>query len=240
MRLPISNIMALMFLAWSTQAALAVDCKLTVNFGLDKADLSPEMQLVLLNFMRHNPKAHGTVVGYTDALASQAYNIDLSRRRALSVIQFIEQYNANAVQVEAGWRGKLDPVINTKGAELLNRRVEINYHGCTPVNFFMPMPVELRGYETMSVGAPSYSNGGGGSVAVAGGGSAAASGGGSSAAAGGGSAAASGGGSSAAAGGGSAAASGGGSSAAAGGGGAAASGGGSSAAAGGGSASVGG
>ncbi|MBI1218196.1 MAG: OmpA family protein [Rhodobacteraceae bacterium] len=147
MTLQFSRALALSLLVVSAPAAQAADCRLTVYFGLDRADLSPRMQMVLLNFMQHNPKAHGSVIGYTDALASQAYNLDLSRRRALTVIRFIEDYSANSVRLATDWRGKLDPVVDTQSAEPLNRRVEIGYHDCTPVTFLTPLPVGLRGYE---------------------------------------------------------------------------------------------
>ncbi len=130
------------------QVGFAKDCKLTVYFGLNEDQLTPDMQQVLFSFIQHNPNAYGNVIGHTDALASQSYNIELSRRRAMSVVNFIEQYRANSVSLATDWRGKMDLVVNSPGAEPMNRRVEIYFRDCANVGFFSPLPRELRGYET--------------------------------------------------------------------------------------------
>lgn len=162
----------------SAQAGFAKDCRLTVYFGLDQANLTPEMQNVLFSFVTHNPRATGSVIGHTDALASQEYNIDLSKRRALMVVNFIEQFRANSVSLAADWRGKMNLVVDSPSAEALNRRVEIYYHNCAPVNVLSPLPPELRGYVAPASGEQTHTpatGGGSGSSASAGGGGSSAS-----------------------------------------------------------------
>ncbi len=158
MSLRLLKTLALLLVVGSAQAALAKDCRLTVYFGLDRADLTPDMEQVLLMFMVHNPNANGSVIGHTDALASQEYNVKLSMRRALTVVNFIEQYNANSVSLATDWRGKMDLVVNTPNAEVLNRRVEIYYHNCTPVTRLAPLPTELRDYQTIPTDTTHHEN----------------------------------------------------------------------------------
>lgn len=141
------KILAMGILVASTSAGFAKDCRLTVYFGLDRADLTPQMQNVLLTFLSNNPKAFGNVIGHTDALASQSYNMDLSMRRAMTVVNFIEQYRGNSVTLATDWRGKMNLVVNSPNAEALNRRVEIYYHNCAPVTIFRPLPSGLKGFQ---------------------------------------------------------------------------------------------
>lgn len=141
------KIMTAVVLVVSANTATAKNCRLTIYFDLDRSDLTPQMQLVLMSFMLHNPRAYGYIVGHTDALGSQRYNMDLSKRRAVSVLQFIEEHGSSAVSLAADWRGKMELVVNTPSAEQLNRRVEIYYKNCTPVTFFAPLPAELSGFE---------------------------------------------------------------------------------------------
>ena len=175
MRSRLFGALALSAALLASHAGFAKDCRLTVYFGLDQSDLSAEMQNVLLSFLSHNPRANGVVIGHTDALGSQEYNMDLSKRRALTVVNFIEQYRANTVSLATDWRGKMNLVVNASGAEALNRRVEIYYHQCATVNALFPLPAELRGYQTPVSEGEAQPPGGGTSSASSGGGGSSAS-----------------------------------------------------------------
>ncbi|MCW1920543.1 OmpA family protein [Rhodobacter sp. KR11] len=141
MAVRIIKALALSLFALSAHPGMARDCKLTVYFGLDQDDLSPDMQYVLATFVANNPRAYGSVIGHTDALASQAYNMDLSKRRAMTVINFIEQFKSNSVSLATDWQGKMNLAVNAPGSEPLNRRVEVYYRNCAPLG---RMPAVLQ------------------------------------------------------------------------------------------------
>ena len=67
------------------------------------------------------------VEGHTDARASDAYNIDLSKRRAENVVKCLEANGAKAEMVKSSFLGKSKPVADnkTKEGQAKNRRVEI-------------------------------------------------------------------------------------------------------------------
>jgi outer membrane protein OmpA-like peptidoglycan-associated protein len=72
--------------------------------------------------------AHFTIVGHTDSTGSNAYNLDLSRRRALSVANYVRQVDGSAT-VSVGYYGETKPVASnlTAAGRAKNRRVEITY-----------------------------------------------------------------------------------------------------------------
>jgi outer membrane protein OmpA-like peptidoglycan-associated protein len=74
-------------------------------FSYDSADLQPSSisQLQKLGtLIKRNPKATFTVEGYTDALGSPDYNLELSQRRADSVKQYlVDVMGINPAQIEA-------------------------------------------------------------------------------------------------------------------------------------------
>jgi outer membrane protein OmpA-like peptidoglycan-associated protein len=77
---------------------------------------------------------HYTVVGHTDSDGSVAYNLDLSRRRAQSVANYIKSVDG-AASVSIGYFGESKPVASnaTAAGRAKNRRVEITYpHSSTP------------------------------------------------------------------------------------------------------------
>lgn len=74
------------------------------------------------------------VVGYTDRIGSDSYNLALSRRRADAVRNYLVAGGVQATSIQVDGRGKDDPVVqcsNTVRPELIaclapNRRVELN------------------------------------------------------------------------------------------------------------------
>lgn len=68
-----------------------------------------------------------TVVGHTDNTGSDAYNQQLSERRAISVAQYLEGQRVNGMRLATAGRGEADPVATnaTEAGRQANRRVEI-------------------------------------------------------------------------------------------------------------------
>ncbi|MEQ8910573.1 MAG: OmpA family protein [Vicingaceae bacterium] len=99
-----------------------------VYFEKDKSILSLDEQYRLLRFLKgiavFNPKQL-RVQGHTDADASIEYNVELSKRRAETVNQFIKKHSELSTYVL--WEGESKPLnANLNKAEKAkNRRVEI-------------------------------------------------------------------------------------------------------------------
>jgi outer membrane protein OmpA-like peptidoglycan-associated protein len=101
-----------------------------VLFEFNRADLKPgTMQKLypLVTFLQENPTRNVVIEGHTDNIGSDAYNQDLSERRAEAVRSFLIQNGIRAERVTAQGRGKSYPVASndTEAGRQQNRRVEI-------------------------------------------------------------------------------------------------------------------
>jgi OmpA-OmpF porin, OOP family len=78
--------------------------------------------------LRANPSWRMRVEGYTDSDGGAAYNLDLSNRRAHSVVSdLVKRYKIAASRLVAVGFGLTHPVApnTTAGGKALNRRVEL-------------------------------------------------------------------------------------------------------------------
>lgn len=93
-----------------------------------KEEAEPALRQVV-EFATKYQDANMEVVGHTDSIASQTYNLDLSARRAESVKRWLVANGVNADRIVTRGVGKLEPVASNKTDEgrLKNRRVEIHY-----------------------------------------------------------------------------------------------------------------
>jgi len=101
-----------------------------VLFDFDKADVKPEAKrqlVVVLQALKEQPALHTQIVGHTDSVGSDAYNMKLSQRRAESVANYLVQQKVSRQSIKADWRGKREPVASnaTAAGRAQNRRVEI-------------------------------------------------------------------------------------------------------------------
>lgn len=72
---------------------------------------------------KFNPNEHTIkLVGYTDTIGSNEYNLKLSRRRTNTVKEYLTKKGIASDQISTGFKGKLNPV---KSDQIYNRRVEI-------------------------------------------------------------------------------------------------------------------
>ena len=76
--------------------------------------------------VRYN-KTTLTIVGHTDNVGSDAYNQQLSERRARSVAQYFESQRVNALRLATAGKGESQPVASngSEAGRQANRRVEI-------------------------------------------------------------------------------------------------------------------
>ncbi len=112
-----------------------------VLFDFNRADLKPEATAALqqvAEVLRFYATAPASIRGHTDSIGSDAYNDDLSRRRALAVrSHLVDTARIDAARLEAVGLGKRQPVApNTRpdgsddpAGRQTNRRVEIVIQG---------------------------------------------------------------------------------------------------------------
>lgn len=101
-----------------------------VNFDFDKATLTPKAEGILnevVNTLRDQPGVRYVVDGHTDSTGSDAYNRELSERRAQAVRNFQINHGVPAGQLTIRAFGESDPVSSNsnESGRAQNRRVEI-------------------------------------------------------------------------------------------------------------------
>ena len=101
-----------------------------VNFDSDKADIKPEAAAILDKVaasLRDWPEVRVEVGGHTDSTNTAAHNLDLSRRRAESVKNYLVAKGIDASRLSAKGYGEERPIVDNKTVEgrAKNRRVEL-------------------------------------------------------------------------------------------------------------------
>jgi OOP family OmpA-OmpF porin len=106
-----------------------------VLFDFNRDDIQPqygeELQ-ALGGFLKKNPNAYALLVGYTDSVGPEEYNLNLSNRRADSVAAYLmNNYGVKQDQIVVNWYGEANPVASNDTAEgrAQNRRVEVAVGG---------------------------------------------------------------------------------------------------------------
>ncbi len=100
-----------------------------IQFDFDKATIKPQSYPILqkvVTVMNENPAYNLVINGHTDSKGSDAYNLDLSKRRAASVMQYLIDKGISASRLTSNGYGESRPVADnkTKKGQYLNRRVE--------------------------------------------------------------------------------------------------------------------
>jgi OOP family OmpA-OmpF porin len=72
------------------------------------------------------------VVGHTDSSGAEAYNQQLSERRAAAVVKYLESKGISAGRLTASGAGENEPIADNATAEgrALNRRVVLTRTDC--------------------------------------------------------------------------------------------------------------
>lgn len=117
--------------ARETPEAVTVQVASDVLFAVDSDQLGPEAEAALAAAAAQvtaYPGGAVTVVGHTDDVADDAYNLDLSQRRAATVAARLAQVaDLSAFDVTVDAKGESQPAAagTSPDARALNRRVEI-------------------------------------------------------------------------------------------------------------------
>ena len=105
------------------------------NFDFNKSDIRPEFQSELDEvgtFLNNNPDAYVMLVGYTDRIGSEEYNLDLSLRRANSAAEYLtSRHNIERDRIVVNYYGEANPIASndTEDGRAQNRRVEVAVGG---------------------------------------------------------------------------------------------------------------
>ena len=100
-----------------------------VNFEVDSDQLTARAKEILDSLAADWSKAKPstvTVTGYTDSVADDAYNLDLSKRRAKAVGDYLKG-KVPGLSITTDGKGEADPIADngTDEGRAQNRRVEI-------------------------------------------------------------------------------------------------------------------
>ena len=101
-----------------------------ILFDVDKSNLKDPYKgelSQLATILNKYEDTHILLAGHTDATGSDEYNLELSRRRAGSVANYLATQNVNRVRFTTEGYGKTDPITSNETAEgrAQNRRVEV-------------------------------------------------------------------------------------------------------------------
>ena len=97
----------------------------TNSAEISGADPIPVLEEVAAIMQRH-PDIRVSVVGHTDSVGADAYNLDLSMRRAQSVISYLVDKGIARHRFEADGKGEAQPISSndTATGRARNRRIE--------------------------------------------------------------------------------------------------------------------
>jgi len=103
---------------------------MSINFEFNSAKITPDSLPVLEQLsiaMKANQLAQTRfmIEGHTDAKGSARYNLDLSARRAQSVVTYLQSKGVEAVRLESVGKGFTELLNNTDPLAAENRRVRI-------------------------------------------------------------------------------------------------------------------
>ncbi|MGB4654774.1 MAG: OmpA family protein [Bacteroidales bacterium] len=100
-----------------------------IFFEYDKYDLLPESEAELnklLLFLNNNSSVKIQIVGHTDDVGSEEYNLKLSENRAKAVYQFLIDRNIDSSRISYKGMGEQNPIYDnsTEEGRAMNRRTE--------------------------------------------------------------------------------------------------------------------
>ncbi len=110
--------------------SLKIDVSNEVSFDFDSAHLKPAFLPTLdkvADLLQRYDRTIVHVIGHTDSTGSDAYNQQLSERRADSVADYLSSRGVNRQRLQTEGRGEREPRATnaTEAGRQLNRRVEI-------------------------------------------------------------------------------------------------------------------
>lgn len=113
------------------------EVKESLKFDFDKATIKPSSFPALdklVGFLKKYPESNIRMVGHTDEVGTDEYNLGLSEARVLAVKAYLTERGIRDYRITTGFRGERDPLVSTKGlsgealerAQAKNRRVDMS------------------------------------------------------------------------------------------------------------------
>lgn len=101
-----------------------------ILFGFDSTSIQPAGRTNLATLaanLEKYPDSNVLIVGHTDSVGADSYNMTLSERRAQSAASYLRQQGVDAGRVRTEGRGEIEPVADnsTDAGRQENRRVEV-------------------------------------------------------------------------------------------------------------------
>ncbi|MCF8302131.1 MAG: OmpA family protein [Bacteroidales bacterium] len=100
-----------------------------IFFDLDEFKLKPQSKIELnkvVRFMKKNNRLHVRIAGHTDSIGSQAYNRELSMKRAQAVFNYLKDQSISKERLSYKGYGESRPIAtnSTEAGRARNRRTE--------------------------------------------------------------------------------------------------------------------
>ncbi|MEA3371006.1 MAG: TolC family outer membrane protein [Campylobacterota bacterium] len=111
-----------------------VGCAISLNLGVNfkhQSDIIEKNSYdnidKLATFVKRNSNYKLNIIGHTSSIGDEKFNMQLSKKRALSVKRVLVEFGVSPETITTEGRGEYDPISDDSSAagELLNRRVEI-------------------------------------------------------------------------------------------------------------------
>jgi len=121
---------------------------LNINFQIDRTEILPEFDLDIVkvaDFMKAHPTSTAVIEGYTDNVGTEEHNLDLSQRRAESVVKYLEdKLGIDPSRLSAKGYGMSNPIADnsTEAGKQQNRRIQAVID-CVMEKNFVPPPVKV-------------------------------------------------------------------------------------------------
>lgn len=101
-----------------------------ITFGLQGHDLRPSAYAALdrvINFARNCPAGTITIIGHSDSIGDESFNLVISRLRARSVADYLQKRGVPADRLRIEGRGSSQPIAtnDTRSGRAKNRRIEL-------------------------------------------------------------------------------------------------------------------
>ncbi|CAI8958796.1 OmpA family protein [Methylocaldum szegediense] len=143
---------------------LVLNMPSNVTFAYNSDQISPQAASALTQVattLNQFPETLLTVVGHTDSDGSDAYNMDLSRRRANAVSEFLMAQGVSGSRLQTIGMGKSQPIASnsTEEGKARNRRVELLIRPNQAAVQQQPVPQQDQGYYPPAGTSPQQPNG---------------------------------------------------------------------------------
>ena len=115
---------------FETAKFLTEELKGRLFFAANSDEINVTAYPALTDFVKlleKHPSWSAEVIGYADSDASEEYNLDLSKKRAISVVEYLKVLGVSSERLTFAFKGETNPFVenNTENGKTLNRRVEI-------------------------------------------------------------------------------------------------------------------